>query len=99
MQLEVKEYNVLGHNIRLKESSDKDTISPDEVVEFVSGEINAIKQSAPNLADSQVAVLVALKLAEEKLSLEKDFKHNMNSLQKTAREALKLVEEVAPTTH
>ena len=99
MQLEVKEYNVLGHNIRLKESDDKDTVSPDEVVSFVNGEIDAIKQSAPNLADSQVAVLVALKLAQEKLSLEKDFKHNMNSLQQTAREALKLVEEVAPTTH
>jgi cell division protein ZapA len=99
MQLEVKEYNVLGHNIRLKESNDEDTVSPDEVVNFVNGEINAIKQSAPNLADSQVAVLVALKLAQEKLSLERDFKHNINSLQKTAREALKLVEEVAPTTH
>lgn len=99
MQLEVKEYNVLGQNIRLKESNDEDTISPDEVVNFLTEEIDAIKQSVPNLADSQVAVLLALKMAQDKLTIEKEFKHNINSLQKTAREALKLVEEVAPTTH
>lgn len=99
MHVEVKEYNILGHSIRLKESNDSDSVSPDEIVEFLMSEINKLKESAPNLADSQAAVLVALKIAQDKLNLEREYQANILELQRTAQDALRIVEEVAPSTH
>lgn len=102
MHTEVKEYDVLGHNIRLRETSGSegtDSISPDEVVELVMAEVEKLRVGAPNLGDSQAAVLVALKLAQDKISLDREYKSNVASLQATAKDALRLVEEVVPTTH
>ena len=99
MHKEVKEFSVLGHNIRLKNSGEEGSVSPQEIVDIVMNEAEEIRKCAPGLADSQIAVLVALKLAEEKLSIERDFKNNIASLQMTAKNALKLVEEVSPTAH
>ena len=99
MHKEVKEFNILGQSIRLKESSENDKVSPQEIVDFVNIEIDEIKKIAPGLGDSQLAVLVALKLAEDKISLEKNYKNDIRSLQLTARDALKLIEEVSPTSH
>ena len=99
MHKEVKEFSVLGHSIRLKDSDTEGSVSPKEIVDLVMGEAEEIRKSVPGLADSQIAVLIALKLAEEKLSIERDYKTNIASLQSTALDALKLVEEVSPTAH
>ncbi|MEE3077730.1 MAG: cell division protein ZapA [Bdellovibrionota bacterium] len=95
---EVNEYSILGHNIRLKTSDDKDKVSPDEVVTYVQSEIDKMKLMSGGLEDSQIAVLLMLRFASESLSLEKDFKESVLSLQKSAGDALKLVDQVV-TTH
>jgi cell division protein ZapA (FtsZ GTPase activity inhibitor) len=99
IQPRVKEFNVLGQNIRLKESDGSDIVTPREIVDCVMNEANEIKKLSPSLSDNQIAVLVALKIAESKILLEKDYKDNIASLQMTAMDALRLVEEVSPTTH
>ena len=99
MHVEVKEYNILGHNIRLKESDEVGSVTPDEVVDFVTSETQKLKASLPNLGDAQAAVLVALKIAQDKLTLERDFRDNIAALQKSAKDALRIVEEVVPTKH
>jgi hypothetical protein len=50
------------------------------------------------LSQSQVAVLLALKFAGEKLALEKEYRENIRLLRTTAADALQYIEEVSPTT-
>lgn len=97
--MEIKEFNILGHNIKLKENLDENGISPDEVVNFVRNEAIKTKQMAPNLKDSQVAVLLALKYAQEKLQLEREYKDSILEFEKLASEAFQYIEEVSPSTH
>ncbi len=85
------EFNVLGYQVKFSPTGDHNA-SPREAVELVRQEANAIKSKAPSLADGQVAVLVALKLASEKLNLAKEYKDNIQDLKKAAQEALNLVE-------
>lgn len=96
--IEVNEYSILGHNIKLKNTDDKDKVSPDEVVTYVQSEIDKMKLMSAGLEDSQIAVLLMLRFASESLSLEKDFKDSVNTLQRSAQDALKLVDQVI-TTH
>ena len=53
---------------------------------------------SPGLSQSQVAVLLALKFAGEKLALEKEYRENINQLRATAADALQFIEDVSPTT-
>ena len=95
---EDKEFNVLGYNIRLKEADDDQLVSPEEIVEFVTREADMIREKSPNLNQGQKAILVALKVASEKLSLDKEYRENIVRLQSTATDALQFIEEVSPTT-
>jgi cell division protein ZapA (FtsZ GTPase activity inhibitor) len=85
------EFNVLGYQVKFSPAGENNA-SPKEAVELVRQEASLIRAKAPSLADGQVAVLVALKLASEKLNLSKEYKDNIQDLKKAAQEALKLVE-------
>ncbi len=91
-------FEVLGQKIKLKRNEMLDGIEPSDIVGFVQSESLKIMNSSPSLSQSQVAVLVALKLAGEKLALEKEYRENINLLQTTAVDALQYIEEVSPTT-
>lgn len=95
---ELKEFNVLGYNIRLKSEEDSGEIAPEKIIEYVQGEIDAIKQSSPSLENAQAAVLVALKIASEKLGIERDYQENITKLKASAKDALGYIEEVSPST-
>lgn len=97
--MDVKEFNILGHNIKLKESQEIGAISPDDVVAFVRNDAIKIKQASPNLKDSQIAVLLALQYASEKATLEKEYKESIFEFEKMTSEALQFIEEVTPSTH
>ncbi len=97
------DFVVLGHSVRLgpEPMNDEDDTSllPEDVVSVVKQEAKKIQDQAPGLSIGQVAVLVALKLASDKLRMEKDFKDNLLKLELTAKDALSYIEEVAPSTH
>lgn len=91
-------FEVLGQKIKLKRDELLDGIGPSDIVGFVQSEALKIINQSPWLSQSQVAVLLALKLAGEKLSLEKEYRENIGLLKKTATDALQYIEEVSPTT-
>jgi|GEM_PF-1880631 len=99
-----KEFEVLGYKLRFR-PDDQETsepsanISAEEVVAFVNKRAELIKSRFTNLEVSQVATLLALELAREKLSLEKEFKTNLQNLELRARRALELIDEVSPPSH
>jgi cell division protein ZapA (FtsZ GTPase activity inhibitor) len=91
-------YEVLGMSLRLKKDEMLDGISPSEIVGYVQTEVSNILKKSNGLNDSQLAVLVALKIAGEKLALEKEYRENVGQLRNTAIDALRFIEEVSPTT-
>ena len=91
-------FEVLGFKIKLKEDEKLDGISPTDIVDFVQTEASKIFKQSPQLAPHQVAVLLALKFAGEKLALEKEYRENIHQLRATAVDALQYIEEVSPTT-
>jgi len=91
-------FEVLGFKIKLKKDEKLEGISPTDIVGFVQSEASIIFKQSPQLAPHQVAVLLALKFAGEKLALEKEYRENINQLRATAVDALQYIEEVSPTT-
>lgn len=91
-------FEVLGFKIKLKEDEKLDGISPTDIVDFVQTEASKIFRQSPQLAPHQVAVLLALKFAGEKLALEKEYRENIHQLRNTAVDALQYIEEVSPST-
>jgi len=91
-------FEVLGYKIKLKQDEKLEGISPTDIVGFVQTEASKIFRKSPQLAPHQVAVLLALQFAGEKLALEKEYRENISQLRLTAVDALQYIEEVSPTT-
>lgn len=96
--VDAKVFEVLGLKLKLKKDETLEGVEPSDIVGYVQSEALKIMSSTPGLNQSQVAVLVALKLAGEKLALEKEYRENINQLQSCAVDALQYIEEVSPTT-
>jgi hypothetical protein len=91
-------FEVLGQKLKLKRDEKLDGIGPSDIVGYVQSEALKIINQSPNLSQSQIAVLLALKFAGEKLSLEKEYRENISLLRTAAAESLQYIEEVSPTT-
>ncbi len=92
------EYEILGYKVKLREGDDLNQLSPDQVVELVRSESDKIMQRAPHLERGEVALLVALQMAQEKLVLDNQYHTELTDLKEKAGKALDLIEEVTPTT-
>lgn len=96
---EENEFVVLGQKLTLNGPEDSlEDISPEEVVTYLNREADMIREKSPGLQMNQVAILTALKIASEKLAMEKDFRGSVERFRSTATDALQFIEEVSPTT-
>jgi len=91
------EFELLGHKVKFNPSEDEG-IDPKVVVEEVQKEILKMTNSSYKLDPAKVAILVALKMTFEKCKLEAEYKGNIKKLQASATDALRLIEEVTPST-
>ena len=91
------DYEILGYKVKLRPQEGEDAISPDDVVQLVRDTSNEILDKAPHLSRGEVALLVALSMAQDKLSLENEFKADLEQLKRTAGDALQFIEEVSPS--
>jgi cell division protein ZapA (FtsZ GTPase activity inhibitor) len=81
-----EEFSVLGCKVRLRPDS-KDS-NAKAVIDLVDAEVQQLKQARPGLRDTDVAVLVALKMATEKMQLEDEYKENILKLEQLLAGAL-----------
>jgi cell division protein ZapA len=81
------EFNVLGCKVRVRPDQN-DSQNAKAVIDLVNAEIEQLKASRPQLRDTDVAVLVALKLATDKMQLEDEYKHNIFKLEESLETAL-----------
>jgi cell division protein ZapA len=94
-----QEFEVLGFKVKLKPKVDGSSGNAQTVVDLVQTEALKIREAAPNLDSGQVALLVALKIAEDKIQIENEYKGNIDKLYSTACDALRLVDELTPTVN
>lgn len=81
------EYNVLGCKVRVRPDQNESN-NAKAVVDLINAEIQYLKSNRPQLRDTDVAVLVALKIATEKMQLEDEYKQNILRLEESLETAL-----------
>jgi cell division protein ZapA len=81
------EYNVLGCKVRVRPDQN-DSNNAKAVMDLVNAEIEQLKSARPLLRDTDLAVLVALKMATEKMQLEDEYKNNIIKLEGSLETAL-----------
>ena len=92
------EYEILGYKVRLSRGEHESVESAREVVDLVRQESNKIMDKVPHLDRGEVALLVALQFAKEKLDIESQYNLELSDLKDKAARALDLIEEVTPST-
>lgn len=85
------EFNVLGCKVKCRPEQSDSHIAM-AVIEQVNAEIQQLKNNRPMLRDTDVAVLVALKVATEKMQLEEEYKNNISKLESSLEHALHSIE-------
>ena len=98
-EIKTNEYDVLGYRVNLADSSGCGRVSADEIVNLVKREAELIQSNKPNLNRGQIATLVALKMAADKLALDQDFKQSVNQFQVNTRNAIEEIERIEKASH
>lgn len=81
------EYTILGQQIKLTNAQEEHEQAL-AAMEIVKKMAKSIKEKNFHLKNDEIAVLVALKLADEKLQLEKEFADNLDQIHFNARDIL-----------
>ena len=81
------EFNVLGCKVRFRPEANDSHIAK-AVIDLVHSEVQNLKNARPGLRDTDVAVLVALKIATEKMQLEEEYKNTVLKLEGSLESAM-----------
>jgi cell division protein ZapA (FtsZ GTPase activity inhibitor) len=84
------EFNVLGCKVKVQPNQN-DGQKAKAVIDFISAEIEQLRSKRPMLRDTDLAVLVALKMATEKIELEDEYKKNIFKLEESLELALSAI--------
>ena len=84
------EFSVLGCKVKYKPEQNDSHIAK-AVIDLVLSEVQELKLKRPMLKDTDVAVLVALKMATERMQLEDEYKANILKLESSLESALEFV--------
>ncbi len=82
-----EEFNVLGCKVKYRPEQN-DSQNAKAVIDTVLREVEDLKLKRPMLKDTDVAVLVALKLATERMQIEDEYRMNILKLEASLESAL-----------
>ena len=88
------EYELLGYKVKFRPKT-SNNIDPSQVVDLLLGKVSKVK-SQFRVHSNEALLLAALKLAEERIVLEKTMKKDIDQLHSCATDALELIEEIIP---
>lgn len=86
-QSQEQEFNVLGCKVKYRPEQN-DSHNAKAVIDLVLAEVEELKSKRPMLRDTDVAVLVALKMATERKQIEDEYKANILKLEESLKMAL-----------
>ena len=88
------EFEILGQKVHYKADAEKKEYSVQEIIDKINQEILKLEKDLNGvLEQNQLAVLVALRLAERVVDLEHKYKLEINAIQAKAAEVLHQVED------
>ena len=90
----VKDYEVLGYKVKLGALKSNGAVEPDQIVNHVREAANKLLDKRPHLSKGEVAILVALSMAQDKLELEAEFRDSVNHFHKVTKDTLQKIEDV-----
>ena len=92
-----REHEILGMKLNVQnEVEQKSKVTSARVIEFVQTEVEKLKEQYPHLDNSQLAVLLAMNFARERLEIEEDFRLNIEEIERSTKEALENIESITP---
>lgn len=91
-----QDYDILGYRVKLQPNTEG-AISPAEVVDSVRTEASKMRERLPNLSAGEAILLVALKLTQEKMELESEYRQQIDQFKANADDVLKYIEEISPS--
>ena len=92
-----REHEILGMKLSVQtQVEQKSKVTSARVIEFVQKEVDRLKEQYPHLDNSQLAVLLAMNFARERLEIEEDFRMNIEEIERSTKEALKNIESITP---
>lgn len=89
-QSQEKEFDVLGCKVKFRPELN-DSHNAKAVIDLVLSEIQELKSKRPMLRDTDVAVLVALKMATEKMQIEDEYKNDILKLEASLETVLEAI--------
>ena len=92
------EFEVLGFRVKLGDDGGDSFVPAEKIIAYVQREGDKIRSKIPHLDQGQWAVLVALKLGQDLLSLDQDYRDNIERIQSSAIDAMRFIEEASPPT-
>lgn len=84
---QVSEIEILGCRVKTR-AEDSDNDIAESVIRLVQKEVLELQKARPQLKPADVAVLVALKIATEKVKMEQDFKSVILKIESSVENAL-----------
>ena len=92
-----REHEILGMKISVQSKEEqKSTVTSADVIDFVQIEVDKLREQYPHLDNSQLAVLLAMNFARERLEIEEEFRLNIEEIEQSTREALKNIDSITP---
>ena len=92
-----REHDILGMKISVqKEEEQRSTVSSARVIEFVQNEVDKLKEQYPQLDNTELAVLLAMNFARERLEIEEEFRGEIEDIESSTKKALENIESITP---
>ncbi|OFZ25973.1 MAG: hypothetical protein A2381_09960 [Bdellovibrionales bacterium RIFOXYB1_FULL_37_110] len=92
---EALEFEILGYKVNFRSDTVNSLISPTEIVGYVQGEVAEMRKNAKHLSTGEVALLLALKMAQEKLLIEREYRENIIKLHQEVNDAKKVIDSLS----
>ncbi|MBF0361998.1 MAG: cell division protein ZapA [Oligoflexia bacterium] len=89
-----REYEVLGLKVRYRPEAVDNGVSAQDVIGLVNCEMGLLKSASPGLSREECAVLAALKLAQDYISLKEEYKNSLQKMDTISSEILGVIEEI-----
>ena len=92
-----REHDILGMRLSVQDEVEQEsTVTSSQVIEFVQEQVDKLTEQYPNLDNAQLAVLLAMNIARERLEIEAEFKANIEDIEQSTKLALENIESITP---
>ena len=92
-----REHDILGMKLSVQNEVEKEsTVTSSRVIEFVQEQVDKLTEQYPHLDNAQLAVLLAMNVARERLEIEAEFKANIEDIERSTKLALENIESITP---